>query len=173
MSFIEKAKRAISENLSNARDLIGLNLDKVEGAIDSVGDFIDYKTGGKFNNEELVETLRIDLEQGEHVPPLGILKYMGYRVGKSGLLLHERREILRRTFEVQLVPISPWAEDYIRDCGQRCSQSRYNKMDRILGGLINNAGKISKNDMSEAIRNWREDREWLRQNHQQWMDHTH
>jgi uncharacterized protein YjbJ (UPF0337 family) len=37
MSFLDKAKEAVEKNL-----------DKVEGAIDKAGDFVDEKTGGKF-----------------------------------------------------------------------------------------------------------------------------
>ena len=37
MSFLDKAKETISENV-----------DKVEAAIDKAGDLIDAKTGGKF-----------------------------------------------------------------------------------------------------------------------------
>lgn len=39
MSFIDKAK-----------DLLGKNAEKVEGAIDKAGDFVDEKTGGKFKD---------------------------------------------------------------------------------------------------------------------------
>lgn len=120
-----------------------------------------------------IETLRIDFEAGNPLPPLGILKDMGYRVGKNGLLLHQRREILRRTFRVQLVATSPWTNEYIREWGDRCSPARLDKMDRVLGGLIAAAKRKTKADMSEAIRNWQEDREWLRSNNGDWATHTH
>ena len=61
---------------------------------------------------------------------------MGYRVGKNGLLPHQRREILRRTFRVQLVATKPWTKEYIREWGGRCSQARLDKTDRVLGGLV-------------------------------------
>jgi uncharacterized protein YjbJ (UPF0337 family) len=38
MSFLDKAKEVISDNV-----------DKIEGAIDKAGDLIDEKTGGKFS----------------------------------------------------------------------------------------------------------------------------
>jgi hypothetical protein len=163
MSFIDKAKEAISDNLEKAKDLVA---DKVEAAIAKAGHYID-KTG----DTEAVETLRIEFEAGIPLPPLGILKDMGYRVGKKGLFPHERREILRRTFRVQLVATSPWTEEYIREWGERCSPARLDKMDRVLGGLVANAERKTKADMSEAIRDWKEDREWLRNN--EWLTHTH
>ncbi len=121
-------------------------------------------------DDEPVETLYVQYDDGAPLPAQGILKDMGYRVGKNGLLLHERREILRRTFRVYLDSNSDW---YVQQWGPRCSQARFNKMDRVLGGLAANAEKIRKNDMSEAIRNWREDQAWLRQTYTQWMHHGH
>ena len=119
-----------------------------------------------------VETLRINVQPGIPLPPQGILKDMGYRVGFNGLLKDERREILRRAFQVQLVSAFDTAEGYIAEWGPRCSQTRFDKMGRVLGGLAANAKKIRKNDMSEAINNWREDQEWLRQNYREWL-HEH
>jgi hypothetical protein len=46
-------------------------------------------------------------------------------------------------------------------------------MDNVLGGLAANAERKTKVDMSEAIHNWKQDQSWLRQNYQEWMDHTH
>jgi hypothetical protein len=48
MSFIDKAKEALSDNLDKAKDAIAENVDKIEGAVDKAGDFIDDKTSGKF-----------------------------------------------------------------------------------------------------------------------------
>jgi len=119
---------------------------------------------------EPVETLYVEYEDGTPLPTQGILKDMGYRVGKNGLLLRDRREILWRTFRLQLDSNSDW---YVRQWGPRCSRARLQKMDRVLGGLAANAERIKKNDMSEAIRNWREDQQWLRSKFDEWLDHTH
>jgi hypothetical protein len=128
--------------------------------------------GSDKDSSHEVEILRIAVAPGRPLPPQGILKDMGYRVGFNGLLTHERRDILRRTFSVQLVSSFDTAKGYIAEWGPRCSQARFNKMDRVLGGLAANAEKIRKNDMSEAIRNWREDQLWLRQNYLEWL-HDH
>lgn len=122
--------------------------------------------------QEPVETLPIDVD-GSLLPAQGILREMGYRAGKSGLLPHQRREILRRTFEVQLVSTSAEATDYIAEWGDRCSQARFLKMDRVLGGLAANAEKKTKLDMSEAIADWKQDQAWLRKNYKQWLHHSH
>ena len=98
---------------------------------------------------------------------------MGYRVGKNGLLPHQRREILRRTFRVQLVATKPWTKEYIREWGGRCSQARLDKTDRVLGGLVASAKRKTRVDMSEAIRDWKEDQAWLRDSKVEWLTHTH
>lgn len=121
---------------------------------------------------EPVETLQIDYD-GLPLPAHGVLKDMGYRVGKSGLSLLERHEILRRTFMVQLVCPGGAADEYIAQWGERCTYARFVKMDNVLGGLAANAERKTKTDMSEAIRNWREDQKWLRDIYKEWMNHTH
>jgi hypothetical protein len=105
--------------------------------------------------------------------PLGILKDMGYRVGKSGLFPHQRREILWRAFRVQLVATSPWTEEYISEWGARCSPARLDKMERVLGGLASRAARKTRADVSEAIRDWTEDQEWLENHKMEWLTHAH
>ncbi len=148
MSFIGRAKAAIAKSVGKARAA--------------------FRDG----DAELVETLVIN-EDGSLLPSHGVLKDMGYRVGKNGLFPNERDEILRRTFRVQLVSTSGAASDYIAEWGSRCSQERFGKMDRVLGGLAANAGRKTKLDMSEAITDWKEDQKWLRSHYREWMDHTH
>ena len=122
-------------------------------------------------DDEPVEKLDIEYD-GSPLPAQGVLKDMGYRVGKSGLSLHERREILRRTFRVQLVAPLSAPSDYIAEWGERCSYGRFLKMDSVLGGLAANAERKKKVDMSEAIHDWNQDQEWLTQNYRDWM-HNH
>ncbi len=46
-------------------------------------------------------------------------------------------------------------------------------MNRVLGGLVANAKRKTKVDMSEAIRDWTEDQEWLRNKSAEWLTHVH
>ncbi len=173
MSFIDKAKEAFSdakeaaENLADmAKDAIGDTMDKVQEA---AANAVDMVSGVGPD----IETLHVNYEDGLPLPAQGVLKEMGYRVGKNGLSLTERREILRRTFQVQLVAPLSAPSDYIAEWGERCSYARFVKMENVLGGLAANAERKTKADMSEAIRNWNQDQAWLRQNYLEWMDHTH
>jgi hypothetical protein len=148
MSFIDDAKEAIAKIIEMARAAF------------------------RDSDAEPVETLLIKGD-GSLLPTHGILKDMGYRVGKNGLFPNERHEILRRTFRVQLVSTSGAASDYIAEWGGRCTLARFEKMDRVLGGLAANAARKAKLDMSEAITDWNEDQKWLRSHYREWMDHTH
>lgn len=146
----------------------------VDAAQDAIRMVIHFIAGDPESEE--VEQLYIDFRTGNPLPPHGVLKGMGYHVGKTGIVLpSERREILRRTFRVELVGASPsWAiSDYIREWGPRCSPARLAKMDRVLGGLIAHAERKTRVDMSEAIRDWREDQKWLRDNGRKWPTHNH
>jgi len=209
MSFIDKAKDALSDNLDKAKDAITDNVDKIEDAIDKAGDFIDDKTGGKFaetiykvqgaaqgavdkvsdatatindaagdevtnaerrsRKKSRGETLYIEFEPGGTLPTIGILGEMGYRVGLKGLRPPERREVLRRTFEVKLIPAADWTVDYVLDCGKRCTEARWNKMRQVLYGL-NATAELRRNaDMSKTISDRLHDLEWLTDDYRYWL----
>lgn len=153
--------RIFGDSIDKSGDVLAANREKVRFA------------EAKVCEEGQIETLDVKTDSGQPLPPHGVLKAMGYHVGKSGLNPKERREILWRTFRVQLVCGSDSADDYIREWGNRCSRLRLAKLDRTLGGLAANAERKTKTDMSEAIRDWREDQAWLRTKHDDWLTHDH
>jgi hypothetical protein len=157
MSFIDDAIRIINDSFDKVADFFA--------------DF--FSETGDAEAPDVLETLRIDFDPENPLPAVGVLKEMGYRVGKSGLLPRERREILWRTFRVHLVFGPDCPSDYIREWGGRCSPARLEKMHRVLGGLVANAKRKTKVDMSEAIRDWNEDQVWLRNIAAEWLTHTH
>lgn len=95
-------------------------------------------------------------------PVSGVLKEMGYHVGKDGLIPTERRRILERVLRVQLIATSPETEDYIREWGTPGSSTRLRKMIGCLGGFIELAERRTNADMSGAIADWDSDLGWLR-----------
>jgi len=124
--------------------------------------------------EEPVETLPVEFEADSELPTVGILGDMGYRVGKvRGLFRQQRREILWRTFRVQLTATSPWTEEYISEWGQRCSPVRFDKMCNVLRRLTKTAERKTAVDMSVAIAEWKEDLQFLLENKADWLTHTH
>ena len=124
--------------------------------------------------DEPIETLRVDYAADAERPAMGVLGDMGYRVGKTrGLPRHQRQQILWRTFRVQLMATSPWTQDYINEWGPRCSAARLNKMCGALYGLIKTAERRTSLDMSEAIRDWGQDLQFLNDNRETWLTHSH
>lgn len=86
------------------------------------------------------------------------LKRMGYRAGASGLPPSERREILRRAFELPLPPDMP--PDYARECGQHNSTVRLQRIVHHIRGRISMAERRQAN-MSHAIHDWESDIRWM------------
>ena len=124
--------------------------------------------------DEPVETLRVAFDAGSERPTVGILGDMGYHVGKvRGLPRHQRREILWRTFRVQLTATSPWTVEYINEWGQRCSAERFTKMCNVLRRLMKTAEQRTTRDMSVAIEEWEEDLQFLLDNKPSWLTHSH
>ncbi|MGV1004465.1 MAG: antitoxin [Candidatus Nanopelagicales bacterium] len=125
-------------------------------------------------SDQAVDTLRVEFAPDAERPAVGILGDMGYRVGKvKGLPRRERREILWRTFRVQLTATSPWTEEYINEWGPRCSPVRFTKMRNVLRSLIKNAERKTAIDMSVAIAEWKEDVQFLLEKKAEWLTHSH
>lgn len=87
---------------------------------------------------------------------------MGYRVGKTnGLASNDRRQILQRIYNAELVATSRETEAYIREWGAPGSVMRCRKMARCLSGFAAGARRKTSADMSEAIADWESDLQWL------------
>ncbi len=168
LSFIDKAKEALGEALEKAKEVIAENIDKIEGAIDQAGDLIDEKNGGHFS--EPIETMRVEFDAGRQWQSVSPLRDFGYCVGKTrGLPRHQRQDILRRFYRLQLVPTSTWTEDYIRDWGQRCTRERWDRMYRSLEWEVDKAQRVTTRDMSVAISDWEEDLQFLNECRSDWL----
>jgi len=190
MSFIDKAKEALGDASDKVKDVVTQTADKIEGAIDKVQGAaqgavdkvsdawatIKDAPGNEVTNAERQSrkksrgnTHHIQFEQGGTLPAIGILGEMGYRVGIKGLRPPERREVLRRTFEVKLIPTEKWTVGYVRDCGKRCTEARWNKMRQVLYGLNATAERRHNADMSKTISDRIHDLEWLTDDYRYWL----
>lgn len=95
------------------------------------------------------------------MPPVGLLSYKGYKVGKSGLLDAQRQEILREVFNSRLPPVFP--KSYLQEWGSPFSKERLQKMANSLAAFCRNE-KRKSNPSEIAIEDWENDLEWLRRN---------
>lgn len=114
------------------------------------------RRAGSGSADEMV----VDFE-GRSWPSSGVLKQMGYRVGRSGHGPARRRSILEKVYSVKLVATSTHTVDYIREWGEPNTRARAKKIERCLAGFISGA-KRKDADMSEAIGDWEDDLAWLR-----------
>jgi len=93
-------------------------------------------------------------------PSTGILREMGYRVGRSGLQEFERRAILVDVLAIELVAASAAANDYVAEWGAPNSGRRLQKMVNAIATFSRNARRRS-GDFAAAIEAWDSDVLWL------------
>lgn len=111
-------------------------------------------------NARPVHNLVVHFDAGPW-PPSGVLKELGYKVGKSGLGPDARRQILTKAYRVSLIARSEDVKPYLREWGLPQSRERASKIERCLGGFAYSARRKDA-DMSEAIADWEADLEWFR-----------
>ncbi len=110
-------------------------------------------------NSRPVHQLVVDFDAGSW-PASGVLKELGYKVGKNGLGPLARRQILHSAFTVELVATSADTESYLREWGAPNTRQRAAKIERCLAGFAENARRRDA-DMAEAIADWESDLAWF------------
>lgn len=108
-----------------------------------------------------LNSLIVDFIGGEW-PETGVLRKMGYKVGKYGLNEDERREILDKVFNVELIPGSDDTKEYIEEWGNLNSEKRIKKMANSIASFIRNKRRDESRDYSVAINEWEEDLKYLK-----------
>lgn len=92
----------------------------------------------------------------------GMLKEMGYTVGRNGLSSPVRQKMLTEIFRRSLPPIFP--KPYMDQWGANGSARRLHKIADSLAAFARNAGRMSGN-YDEAISDWKADLEYLYERH--------
>jgi len=92
---------------------------------------------------------------GRDVSPL---RYYGYTVGKKGLPIKERREIISITFNSDL-PNNIFPQNYMQSWGEAGSSTRYNKILEHLRWLADQ--RRADRRYKIAVSHWDADRTWL------------
>ena len=88
------------------------------------------------------------------------LRAMGYRVGKSGAGINERRRILRQAFTEKLEVVGP--PHYMAQWGAPQSAERLRKMAESIAAHCRN-NRAKRNPSEQAIADWEADLKWLRE----------
>lgn len=86
----------------------------------------------------------------------GVLKYMGYEVGRTkGLADHSRREILDAVFSSALPPVN--SPDYVKNWGLPGTAPRLERLANELARFARNAKRNRTADYSSAVADWEAD----------------
>ena len=92
---------------------------------------------------------------------MGMLAYIGYKVGAGSPLVDEqRRALLLRIFAMNLPPLN--GPDYLREWGAPSSPSRLRKMAESVAALARNAKRRRNASWQIAINHWETDLRFLR-----------
>lgn len=97
-------------------------------------------------------------------PPQGILKAMGYKVGKNGESPTVRRSRLSRVMEARDLPkVGP--EDYMAEWANPNTCARLRKIAHSIASFARNAKRHREANKSQAIADWEADLEWLKKSY--------
>ena len=97
-------------------------------------------------------------------PPVGLLKHFGYTVGVGGTSESERRSILEKLFNTEVLP-KVISEIYIRGWGDAQTATRLKKMADSITAFCRNAKAKRDSSMNVAIESWESDLLWLRRSY--------
>lgn len=90
----------------------------------------------------------------------GVLKEMGYQVGSAaGISKPARERILAEVFSGPLPPAFPL--QHLEEWGEPLSPKRLHKMAECIAAFARNANRRRDSKMSNAIRDWESDLEFL------------
>ncbi|WP_193211146.1 hypothetical protein [Luteolibacter marinus] len=89
----------------------------------------------------------------------GVLSFLGYSVGKSGLLAGPRRAILRYVYLKRLPAVS--SAEYMAEWGRAETGNRLCKLANSIASFARNA-KRRNAKLSKAISDWKSDLAWLK-----------
>lgn len=104
------------------------------------------------------------LEDSRFKQEKGLLREYGYRVGKTGLSIRERRAILDRMFSKPLLAgdQNPEWNSYLAEWGQPRTQRRLKKLAACLAAFSRNAKRRDPNRLAQAIQDWESDLDYLK-----------
>ena len=91
-------------------------------------------------------------------PATGLLRYLGYRVGKAGLNSDERHNLLDAVYMHQLPQLN--SQEYMIEWAEPCTSSRLQKMANSIASFARNEKRKNKTS-DEAISNWEYDLKYL------------
>jgi hypothetical protein len=93
-------------------------------------------------------------------PKVGLLKHLGYTVGRDGLAAGTRRSILARIYDSSDLP-TVVSNEYMAKWGLPCSSQRLHQLAQCIASF-SKLRKRSGTDYSSAVAEWEDDLDWLK-----------
>jgi hypothetical protein len=90
----------------------------------------------------------------------GVLSFLGYRVGYSGISLKNRRAVLSYAYHERLPSVV--STEYMAEWSEPETAVRLKKIADSLAAFARNGRRNEKQDMSEAVNHWVTDLAWLK-----------
>lgn len=100
--------------------------------------------------------------QVDWMPETGILKGMGYVVGKNGLPQASRRKVLDTVYKKDMETVPGFNPSYLRDWGSPATAKRLEKMANCIATFSRHRKLRMSGDYSKAIADWESDLEYLK-----------
>jgi len=91
----------------------------------------------------------------------GLLKFMGYAVGQKGAYRTRRLQVLDYVFNERVPKVQSY--EHMAEWGTPKSSRRLEKLANCLASFARNAKRRKSNDMAEAIKDWEEDLNYLKE----------
>lgn len=93
-------------------------------------------------------------------PEIGLLRHLGYKVGKAGKQDRERRRILDRTYQKSVPQVE--SREHMQEWGRPATGDRLKKLADCLAAFVRNAKRHDRTAMSTAIAQWEADLSYLK-----------
>jgi hypothetical protein len=107
------------------------------------------------NDGSISESNSLDL------PDVGILKHLGYAVGRNGGTPAMRRADLSKAFEMSDLP-QVSSHEYMSGWGKSGTAKRLEKIANSIASFCRSAKRRRNSDNSDAITDWESDLQWLK-----------
>ncbi|MCB1021792.1 MAG: hypothetical protein KDC27_17805 [Acidobacteria bacterium] len=93
----------------------------------------------------------------------GVLGYLGYRVGMSGIPQGQRSDLLDHVYGNTLPPVN--SREYMEQWGEPSTAMRLRKMAESLAAFARNAKRRNPRAMAAAIQDWEDDLRYLKKSY--------
>jgi len=154
----------LSKIISN---LPNLDLDQLAKIFLNCCDVISSDKSEKYEAELIIDAIKLEWKKKSRLigtsrtrPSIGMLGFLGYKVGQEGETKKRRQFILNYVVNEQLPFIqSPM---YVKEWGDPKTKKRYIKTANVIKSFISKYTNYNQSGYEKALLEWKEDIDYLR-----------